>query len=521
MNKSIFAGLVILAVAGCGSIAAPAASTAARTAATPASSTAATPSATPACVVSLNAPQCHSTAPDLTVDWVSAGGTSGCSFTWSINWGDGSAAQQVTVDGQQEAGEYFLADHTYQATQPRTYSITASDVSVTGGCTISPGSYTFTKATTAPAPSLSVDAGANQTILGTNIISLDGQVTGDAADVAWTQVSGPGTTNFASSKSAATTATVSTPGTYVFELTAEGDGTSASGQVTVKVQAYVALGDSYSAGDGAGAYLADSADPRCLQSAYAYPELVDAKVAGANAIPAGTANPAFVFAACTGAEVPDFNSLQSDNQPAQLSYLKNLPANSVGLVTLTVGGNDAGFGQVMGYCATQEGKESCQEHSQAEVNRIILNQLPLKLFDLYRQIKSEPSLAPDAQILVLGYPQFFPTSQATSCPTGFVTGALGYEFRPSDMAWIDSVIKLVDSDIQASASAAGLTYVDTSNAFAGNQLCQPDPDLNSAVIGPGLYFEGYPVGVQSFHPNAAGQSVLAQNVSPAVPFPTS
>jgi lysophospholipase L1-like esterase len=386
------------------------------------------------------------------------------------------------------------------------------------------GTWTAVPAVTSgqgPSP-LSVDAGANQTILGTNIISLDGQVTGDAADVAWTQVSGPGTTNFASSDSGATTATVSTPGTYVFQLTAEGDGTSASGQVTIRVQAYVALGDSYSAGDGAGDYLADSADPRCLQSANAYPELVDAKVAGVNAIPAGTANPAFVFAACTAAEIPNFNSPQSHNQPAQLSYLKNLPANSVGLVTLTIGGNDAGFGKIMRYCAKRKDGESCQEHSQAEVNQIILKQLPLKLFDLYRQIKSEPSLAPNAQILVLGYPQFFPTGQATSCPThDALTGAFGYKFQPSDMAWIDSVIKLVDSDIQASASAASLTYVDTSNAFAGNQLCQPNPDLNDAVIGPGLSFEGYPVGIQSFHPNAAGQSVLAQNVSPAVPFPTS
>jgi lysophospholipase L1-like esterase len=189
---------------------------------------------------------------------------------------------------------------------------------------------------------------------------------------------------------------------------------------------------------------------------------------------------------------------------------------------LTIGGNDAGFGQVMEYCAgPKPDDKSCQENSQAKVNRIILKQLPLKLFDLYRQIKSEPSLAPSAQILVLGYPQFFPTGQAASCPTGLVTGALGYEFQPSDMAWIDSVIKLVDSDIQAAASAVGLTYVDTSNAFVGNQLCQPDPDLNAAVFGPVLYSEGYPKWVQSFHPNAAGQRVLAQNVSPAVPFPTS
>ena len=183
MKKSILAGLVILvllAVAGCRStaigiatpVASPAVSTASTPADAPASSSpavstasppadapasspadapasspadapASTPAASTACVVSVNAPQCQSTAPDLTVDWVSESDTSGCTFTWSINWGDGSAAQQFTVDGQQEAGEYFFADHTYKATQTRTYSITASDVSVTGGCTSGPGNYTF------------------------------------------------------------------------------------------------------------------------------------------------------------------------------------------------------------------------------------------------------------------------------------------------------------------------------------------------------------------------------------------
>jgi hypothetical protein len=96
------------------------------------------------CVVSLNAPQCQSTDPDLTVDAAFYGDTSGCTFTSSIVWGDGSVAQQVTVGGQPQPGEGFMADHTYQATQTQTYSITASAVSVTGGCYIIPGSYTFT-----------------------------------------------------------------------------------------------------------------------------------------------------------------------------------------------------------------------------------------------------------------------------------------------------------------------------------------------------------------------------------------
>jgi hypothetical protein len=100
------------------------------------------------CVVSINAPKCQSTDPDLTVDVVNTGDTSACTFTWSMDWGDGSPAQQVTFDGAPQSGEYFLADHTYNAVQTQTYSITATPVSVTGGCIINSGNYTFTLAFT-------------------------------------------------------------------------------------------------------------------------------------------------------------------------------------------------------------------------------------------------------------------------------------------------------------------------------------------------------------------------------------
>jgi len=61
--------------------------------------TAVTSVSTP-CVVSVNAPKCQSTDPDLTVDFVNNGDTSGCTFTFSMAWGDGSAAQQVTINGE-------------------------------------------------------------------------------------------------------------------------------------------------------------------------------------------------------------------------------------------------------------------------------------------------------------------------------------------------------------------------------------------------------------------------------------
>ena len=61
------------------------------------------PSSTP-CVVSVDADQCESTNPNLTIDITDTGDTSGCTFTFSINWGDGSPAQQATANGEPQSG---------------------------------------------------------------------------------------------------------------------------------------------------------------------------------------------------------------------------------------------------------------------------------------------------------------------------------------------------------------------------------------------------------------------------------
>lgn len=110
--------------------------------------------------------QCESTDPYVTVDAEFFGDSSGCTFTWSINWGDGSAAEQVTLSGQPQPGEGFLAGHTYQATQTQTYSIAITPVSVTGGCFIQPGSDTFTLDVPSP-PVFTADTPPSTATVGT------------------------------------------------------------------------------------------------------------------------------------------------------------------------------------------------------------------------------------------------------------------------------------------------------------------------------------------------------------------
>ncbi len=99
--------------------------------------------AEPSCTVSVDAPSCSSDDPDLTVDVVDSGDTSGCVFTWSANWGDGSAAQTVTFDGASSSGNYYLANHIYQSQTAQNFSVVFASVSVTGPCSIGAGSYTF------------------------------------------------------------------------------------------------------------------------------------------------------------------------------------------------------------------------------------------------------------------------------------------------------------------------------------------------------------------------------------------
>ncbi len=93
---------------------------------------------------------------------------------------------------------------------------------------------------------------------------------------------------------------------------------------------YVALGDSYSSGVGAGSYIASSGD--CKRSTKAHPYLW----AAANS------PSSFDFTACSGARTGDVLA-------GQLGPL----GSTTGLVSISVGGNDAGFADVMMTCVLQ------------------------------------------------------------------------------------------------------------------------------------------------------------------------
>ncbi|MFD7860650.1 SGNH/GDSL hydrolase family protein [Streptomyces sp. NPDC059783] len=220
---------------------------------------------------------------------------------------------------------------------------------------------------------------------------------------------------------------------------------------------YVALGDSYSSGVGAGSYLSDSGD--CRRSTNAYPYLW----AKANS------PSSFAFVACSGATT----STVAGGQLGALS-------SSTSLVSVTAGGNDVGFADVMQDCVLS-GEATCIASVNTAMGKIN-STLPSRLGSLYSSIHAK---APSARVVVLGYPRFYKIGG--SCLLG-----LSDKSRTA----INNASDVLNGVIAKQAANAGFTFSGVADEFTGHELCSGDPWLHSVSI---------PV-YNSYHPKAIGQS---------------
>ncbi|WP_069814271.1 SGNH/GDSL hydrolase family protein [Streptomyces sp. TP-A0874] len=220
---------------------------------------------------------------------------------------------------------------------------------------------------------------------------------------------------------------------------------------------YVALGDSYSSGVGAGNYDSGSGD--CKRSANAYPKLW----AAANS------PSSFDFTACSGAVTGDVLSNQ----------LGPLNANT-GLVSISIGGNDIGFADVMTTCVLQS-ESNCLariDRARAELN----SSLPGKLDQVYSAISSK---APSARVVVLGYPRLY--KMGGTCIVGL---------SETERAALNQASEDLNSVIAKRAADHGFGFGDVAGNFTGHEICSGDSWLHSVT---------FPLG-DSYHPTAAGQS---------------
>lgn len=218
---------------------------------------------------------------------------------------------------------------------------------------------------------------------------------------------------------------------------------------------YVALGDSYSSGTGIGDY----SDQDCRRSERAYAVLLAAEL-----------DAELDFAACTGATTGDVESGQ----------VRRLGADT-DLVTITVGGNDIGWGKAIRACVTPF--SGCTDDIE-DVERRTKQTLPDKLDGVYREIADR---APSAEVYVLGYPRLF--NAEDECDA---FGQLSIE----EQARMNGTADVLSGVVRRAAESRGFTYVDVRDSFDGHAVCDSDPWINGLI---------HPLS-DSYHPNAHGHA---------------
>jgi lysophospholipase L1-like esterase len=203
---------------------------------------------------------------------------------------------------------------------------------------------------------------------------------------------------------------------------------------------YVALGDSYSSGTGTRTYIDDGTT--CQRSVYAYPSLL-----------ASARGYALNFRACSGATISDVTRLQLSALSRRTAY-----------VTISVGGNDAGFSHVLSTCAQPRWAADCHDaiHSSREY---ITSTLPRALRRLYRAIGSR---APSATVVAVGYPHIF---DGTDC------NALTW-FSSAEIRRLNATTALLNSTTHSAASAAGLSFANPTRRFVGHAVCDRPEWIN-------------------------------------------
>ena len=183
---------------------------------------------------------------------------------------------------------------------------------------------------------------------------------------------------------------------------------------------YVALGDSYSSGVGTRVFYEESGE--CDRS----PDSYGPKIAAAKGY-------TLSFQACSGAKTPEVIS-------KQLGTL----SSTTSLVTITIGGNDAGFSNVILNCALYY--FTCGS-AISEADEFIKTKLPGLLETTYKDIRAK---ATTAHVIVLGYPKLF-TKEGKTCNVNFLTS--GNEKKMNESA------ELLDSVIKGRSEALKFTFV--------------------------------------------------------------
>ncbi len=251
---------------------------------------------------------------------------------------------------------------------------------------------------------------------------------------------------------------------------------------------YVGLGDSYTAGPLIPNQVGTPAD--CARSDHNYPTLTAQAlglalrdVSCSSATTKHMANPQSGLP-LGGTNPPQFNGVTPD----------------AALVTVGIGGNDAGLVGVGGTCAelgaTAPMGHACRDHyTEGGRDRVAekIDQAAPKVAAVLQGIHAR---APGARVAIVGYPAVVPVDGTACYPM--------VPLSPDDIAYFNELLVRINAMIAQQAQTNDAEFVDTYTDSIGHDVCK---------LPLTRWFEGLVPTEPSFplHPNAQGEASLARS----------
>lgn len=283
---------------------------------------------------------------------------------------------------------------------------------------------------------------------------------------------------------------------------------------------YVALGDSYASGEGNPAkgskpWVDRAGKPTevlngCNRSRVAYPMLVSKWLGSHTKLPAMSLR----FLACSGATTEDvwnseaytYNHLAPPQHIEWQQTLDTADLKNARIVTVTVGGDDLNFSDVLTNCSVNHLTHECNASSNdgwiADLQKNIATLEPI-LRATYQRIEN---LAPSAAVYVVGYPDLFPADASfanqVACSLKTLIPEDGVKYLIENQGRLTTAV-------QQAADEAGAHFVNpnfaSAGGFTGHDVCASSS-----------WFNGLDSSQGQFHPNKLGQAALAKDVETAI-----
>ncbi len=222
-----------------------------------------------------------------------------------------------------------------------------------------------------------------------------------------------------------------------------------------------------------------------------------------------------LFVACSNATTANVGYLDSGNDIANAAQFSKSPDGVAGrqtqaddaaafaaaggdpdLVTVGVGGNDEGFASIVQTCLAFFCDAFPFQNLQPDAIKRVSDTVYPRVRSTLANIKNA---FPDATILTYGYPSVLDPSKTCA-------GNLGLDKQ--EKTWAENtLLPALNQAIADAAASVGVTFMPIDGVTRGHEICSKDPWINGLRGGNDV---GLAFAAESFHPNQSGHQAIAE-----------